>query len=166
MNQLPLSRSSKRFLSKGLLMTPKSILQMVIIFAGCYLLFILVQATAKTIPVEETVLYKKILSNNNCEQKTTIQVELSICYDQLVLVQETRYQNQLKAKKEQLIKLATLSKRPDALNAFIKANMSFFDYRKAECQLDYQEMMPGSGAGIAYKKCILELTSKRMEQMF
>lgn len=147
-------------------MTPKSILQMVLIFAGCYLLFILVQATSQPTHYQAAIIQQDLsISSDKCESSSSHQVELSDCYQHLINDQEKLYKQILKAKQQELVDLANTTNRPDALNAYIQANKLFFGYRKAQCNLKYQEMMPGSGAGIAYKKCIIDLTATRIKHL-
>lgn len=147
-------------------MTPKSILQMVLVFAGCYLLFILVQAKSQPTHYQAAIIQQDLnIGSDTCESSSSTQVKLSDCYQNVINKQEKRYKYTLKTKQQELVALANITNRADALNAFIQANKLFFSYRKAQCNLHYQEMMPGSGAGIAYKKCIIALTETRIEQL-
>ncbi|QBY03034.1 DUF1311 domain-containing protein [Thalassotalea sp. HSM 43] len=117
------------------------------------------------LPYSPQSIAKSALNNHQCDAHSDSQVALSECLDVHIKTLDSQYQDLLFTLEKQVKELASITGRDDAVIAMQQANQAFSGYRLKQCQLHYQLMAPGSGAGIEYKRCYIRLTQARMSTL-
>lgn len=100
-----------------------------------------------------------------CDKSFTDNVAYSQCLDNVSSLAERELTAWVNNKMFELEELASATGRSGALNMFKKSQKSFERFRENNCKFYYLELSPGTGASAAYKKCFINTTKMRIDEL-
>lgn len=118
-------------------------------------------ATLFTTPAQAAVL-KTVKA---CESKFTAPKALSMCFDQVKESVDRELQTWINNQIFILEEFALKTGRKSALDMFNRAQLNFITYRENNCRWQYLHISPEITAAPAYKKCYINTTQHRIEEL-
>ena len=104
---------------------------------------------------------------NVCYAKAATEDRLAVgrCLDAMLSDASKDMAAALASQRKAAVDLARVTGREKAMSALNVAQKQFLAYRNAQCQYILDAMDTGTGAGDAYRACMVRLTQQRFEEL-
>ena len=110
-------------------------------------------------------LAKPATNIEQCEKLTEKNNELSFCLDKVKDLAERELKTWVNNQVFVLEDLIKTTGRGAALTVFKRSQKLFEEYREDNCRWQFLQLSPSSTAGTIYKKCYIEMTQARTNEL-
>lgn len=100
-----------------------------------------------------------------CETKYSLPKELSMCFDQVKESVDRELQTWINNQTFILEEFALKTGRKASLEMFNRSQRNFITYRENNCRWQYLHISPDILAAPAYKKCYINTTQHRIDEL-
>ncbi|MGJ8693882.1 MAG: lysozyme inhibitor LprI family protein [Thalassotalea sp.] len=100
-----------------------------------------------------------------CEQQNPKDDDLAFCLDRVKNLVDKELTTWVNNQVFNLEELKKVTGRGAALNIFNRSQAHFVTFREDNCRWQYLQIAPATGAAVAYKKCYIQLTQARSDEL-